>query len=211
MKSTLLAVGFCSLALSAQAALTWDVTADYSVNNPNGPWQYGTEDASFDNFTRMPYNDLVSGYGNSVFHLIVGVASIVQNLTGNSMYGIPNGWVSLQPKPDGPTVIRWTAPAGLSGDASINGQFLAGDSGIMQVAVRFNNNQIWNASDAGSFNLTETIQPGNTIDFLVYGGYGWGNTPLSAKIEVTPVPEPSNYVAGVSALAMLYFGWRNRK
>ena len=30
-------------------------------------------------------------------------------------------------------------------------------------------------------------------------------------VGIAPIPEPSNYVAGISALAMLYFGWRNRK
>ena len=210
MKSTLLAVGLCSLALSAQAALTWDVTADYNVNNPNGAWSYLHCDNSFNNYTLMPYNFI--GDNNSAWHDIVQGIGIWQNLRGDTSYGVPNGWISLHPNWDySPTVIRWTAPTGLSGDASIKGEFLPGNGGTMQVAVRFNNSETWHAVDKGTFDLTETIHSGDTIDFAVYGGYYSGDTPLSARIEVTPVPEPSNYVAGISALAMLYFGWRNRK
>ena len=60
------------------------------------------------------------------------------------------------------------------------GAVLPGDSGAMQVAVRKNGVMIWTATDSGAFNLTTLVSPGDTIDFAVYGGYGYGSTPLDA-------------------------------
>jgi hypothetical protein len=64
----------------------------------------------------------------------------------------------------------------------VAGEFLAGDPGTMQVAVRRNNLPWWNAVNAGAFDLDVNISAGNTIDFVVYGGYYGGTTPLTANI-----------------------------
>jgi hypothetical protein len=43
-------------------------------------------------------------------------------------------------------------------------------------------------------------------------GIGYDNTVYLDNVSLTAVPEPSTYLAGLSALGMLgLFGWRNRK
>jgi len=69
-------------------------------------------------------------------------------------------------------------------------QFLSGDIGTMQVAVFKDGTMLWNASDAGVFDLNTTLVAGDTLDFDVYGGYGYGNTGL--ELAITTVPEPSS-------------------
>jgi hypothetical protein len=54
----------------------------------------------------------------------------------------------------------------------------------MQVAVRLDNQPWWQATDSGSFDLITNVASGTTIDFAVYGGYGFGNTPISATISL---------------------------
>jgi hypothetical protein len=78
-------------------------------------------------------------------------------------------------------VLRWTAP--VAGSVHVTGQFLAGDSGIMTVAVRHNSQEVWKATNSGSFDLNIKISAGDNVDFAVYGGYGYGNTPISATIS----------------------------
>lgn len=57
----------------------------------------------------------------------------------------------------------------------------------------------------------------NGIDINVGNLFGTANTPIpAAAIRVisdgdAAVPEPSTYLAGLSALGALVFGWRNRK
>jgi hypothetical protein len=53
----------------------------------------------------------------------------------------------------------------------------------MTVAVRHNNQESWKATDAGKFNLSLKVATGETIDFVVYGGYGYGNTPVGASMS----------------------------
>ena len=53
----------------------------------------------------------------------------------------------------------------------------------MAVAVSHNSQKIWTAMDSGSFDLITNVATGDTIDFVVYGGYGYGNTPISATIS----------------------------
>jgi hypothetical protein len=42
---------------------------------------------------------------------------------------------------------------------------------------------MWKASNSGSFDVNIKVARGDTIDFVVYGGYGYGNTPVSATIS----------------------------
>jgi hypothetical protein len=95
---------------------------------------------------------------------------------------VPTGWLSLHPGPGTePSVLRWTAP--VAGNVHVTGQFLAGDSGIMTIAVRHNSQEVWKATNSGSFDLNIKISAGDNVDFAVYGDYGYGNTPISATIS----------------------------
>ena len=52
----------------------------------------------------------------------------------------------------------------------------------MLVAVYFNGQELWSGSDSGIFNIPLEVTAGDIIDFAVYGGYGYGNTPISVII-----------------------------
>ncbi len=68
--------------------------------------------------------------------------------------------------------MRWTAPA--SGIAHVVGQFLPGDGGTMQVAVRRNGQAWWSATDAGSFDVVVedgTARARYTLNRAYYGLY----------------------------------------
>ena len=57
----------------------------------------------------------------------------------------------------------------------------------MLVAVRMGGQAVWQAVDSGEFDLLESVGPGDTVDFVAYGGYWCGNTPLEAIISLTPL------------------------
>jgi hypothetical protein len=58
---------------------------------------------------------------------------------------------------------------------------------MMLVAVRMRGEALWQAIDSGEFEMLETVAAGDTVDFVVYGGYYSGNTPLEANISFTPL------------------------
>jgi translation initiation factor IF-1 len=135
--------------------------------------------------TFMWYGDLGSDFTPYIWintgDLTNGVPPGITSTNGIAS-GVPTGWLSLHPGPGSEaSVLRWTAP--VMGDVHVTGQFLSGDRGTMTVAVRHNNQQIWSTKDAGKFDLNIKIAAGDTIDFAVYGGYGYGNTPVSANIS----------------------------
>jgi hypothetical protein len=53
----------------------------------------------------------------------------------------------------------------------------------MTVAVRHKGQESWKATDAGNFNLSLKVAAGDTVDFVVYGGYRYGNTPVKVNIS----------------------------
>ena len=146
--------------------------------DPNGSWSYGWMPTDFSKFNIYTTHNSFQWYGP----LGSDLTPCIWINTGGMAYGVPTGWLSLHPGPGTePSVLRWTAP--VAGNIHVTGEFLAGDGGIMTVAVRHNNQQIWTAKDAGKFDLNIKIAAGDTIDFTVYGGYGYGNTPISAIIS----------------------------
>jgi hypothetical protein len=183
---------------------TWDVTADFSVDNgnPNGAWSYGGMDTSFTMFTLDPYVNIWGWSGNW------GVPAVWKNIGSSPLGGAMPGQLALHPG-SGPSVVRWTAMGGVSGPATIAGQFFAGDTGQMLVDVRINGVEVWNAVDSGAFNLATTVAPGDTIDFAVYGGYTNGTTPLDATITV--VPAPSAVLLGSIGVGAGLVGWLRRR
>jgi len=211
------AVAAMALPLSA-GVVNYDVTADFSTTNgnPNGVWTYGWEatgGTTFNTYTSNGSNywaGFLTGDGNP---------SIYKNLSGGTIHGLAPGQLALHPGPSGqPSIARWTAPAGIAPSISVSGQFLPGDWGVMQVGVFFNNNwtaPIFQAADAGAFSFTRTVMAGDTIDFAVYGGYGYGTTPIDARITASTtgagVPEidPAG-LTGVVALVAGALGLRER-
>jgi hypothetical protein len=186
--------------LSTVAAQTvWDPTAQFSTTNgnPNGVWTYGWMDNGFGTFTPYTTHGTNNWYGWGGDQ-----TPAVWLNTGSSAYGVPAGYLSLHPgNGNEPSILRWTAPTGYSGTTTLSGQFLAGDGGTMQIAI-FKNakteaNTLWTATDAGAFNFNVNIVGGDTLNFAVFGGYYYGNTPL--QMTITGVPEPTT-------LAMLGLG-----
>lgn len=174
---------------SAVSATTWDITTQFSQlnGNPNGAWAYGWVDTFGGEFTLFPYPStppaipLWSGPNG---------ATIWKNI-GEPQYGVPTNNVSLHPGGgEQPCIARWTAPAGVSGTVTVTGRFLSGDSGTMQVAVRHGGGSVWSATNSGEFNLQLAVTPGDTIDFAVFGGYFYGNTPLEVVIQGAPLCTP---------------------
>ena len=159
---------------------TYSALDEYSTSNgnPNVSWAYGWMPTDFSKFNIYTTHTSFQWYGP----LGSDLTPCIWLNSNNLGYGVPNGWLSLHPGPGTePSVLRWTAP--VAGNIHVTGEFLAGDGGIMQVAIRHNNQQIWNATDAGKFDLNIKVVDGDTIDFAVYGGYGFGNTPISATIS----------------------------
>jgi hypothetical protein len=157
-----------------------NATDDFSTirGNPNGSWSYGWMSTDFSKFNLYTTHNSYQWYGP-----LGGDRTPCIWINTNGMsYGVPTGWLSLHPGPGKePSVLRWIAP--VAGNIQIIGQFLPGDSGNMIVAVRHKSEIIWTATNSGSFDLNTKVAAGDTIDFAVYGGYGFGNTPISATIS----------------------------
>lgn len=166
-------------ACSASRQITFSAVSAFSTahGNPNGVWSYGWKPTDFSQFNLYVNSNAIQWYGwNSD-----GTPTIWLNNGSASYYGVPPGWLSVHPGPGTePSVLRWTAP--YDGPVHISGQFLPGDSGTMQVAVQRNNQQLWQAVNSGTFDLSSVVSSGDTIDFVVYGGYGYGNTPLDVTV-----------------------------
>ena len=163
---------------------------DFSTQNgnPNGVWSYGWMPTDFSSFNLYANHNSYSWWG----WLTNGLdPSVWKNSGEENVPGVPIGWLVMHPG-DGtqPSIMRWTSP--ITGEVDINGEFLPGNSGIMQVAVRQNNQFLWNATDSGTFDLTTTVAAGDTIDFAVYGAYGGGDTPISATITASGAPTPTS-------------------
>jgi hypothetical protein len=148
------------------------------VNNPNIAWSYGWMPTDFSKFNLYITHNTIQWYGPQGGDL----TPCIWINNGGPAYGVPTGWLSLHPGPGTePSILRWIAP--VAGKIHVTGQFLPGDGGVMTVGVFHNVQKVWTASDSGKFDLNITVTAGDDIDFAVYGGYGYGNTPISATIS----------------------------
>jgi hypothetical protein len=153
--------------------------------NPNGNWAYGWMPTDFSRFNTHVSHEFTV-FGNSAtrnsFSWYTGLGvdrtPCLWINKGVLAYGVPTGWLSLHPGPGRePSVMRWTPPT--AGSIRILGEFLPGDRGSMTVAIRHNGREIWSATDSGKFDLLADAAVGDTFDLMVYGGYNYGNTPVS--------------------------------
>jgi PEP-CTERM motif len=190
-----LAMFATAIGFNANAAV-YDPTAGFSIlnGNPNGVWSYGySEDldlADFSaNFTQMSQAFGPDGFGISWGRDVSG-PFVSLNTSGTTQYAVPPGMLTQHPGPSlQASLLRFTAPE--SADINVAGTYFAGDSGNMLLAILVNGTSVWTGNDSGSFNFNSNLLAGGTIDFAVYGGYGFGNTPLALTITTSPVPEPS--------------------
>ncbi len=167
---------------TSPAIRTFSARDDYSVanGNPNGAWTYGWMPVDFSVFNIYATHTDIQWYGP------IGSdrTPCIWVNNGGAAYGVPSGWLSLHPGPGTePSVLRWMAP--MAGNVHVVGEFLAGDGGVMTVAVRVNGREVWSARDAGKFDQAVKAAAGDTVDFAVYGGYGFGNTPITVTINYT--------------------------
>lgn len=197
----------------------YNPTRDFSIarGNPNGVWTYGWMTTDFIKFT--PYDGKREDVLTNRMWYRTSPASgdftpcVWLNRTSSTLYGAAPGQLVLHPSSaTEASVVRWTAPA--PGFYRIRGEFFPGDSGKMSVGVRrtrYDNFMssgsasgmyerfLWTATDSGAFDIfysTDDDSPlsffmtGESVDFVVYGGYGSGNTPLRAEIirQTPPLP-----------------------
>jgi len=173
--------------LAIAQTVTYDPSAEFSITNgnPNGVWSYGWMPVGFGTLHLLTNATTGTAGSPGWAGWNFDWAPLIWKNLGPPVLGIPTGWLALHPGPgQEPIVLRWTASAASS--VRLDGQFLPGDFGAMQVAVRLNGQPWWSASDSGSFSLQTNVVAGTTIDFTVYGGYGAGNTPLTVMISTIP-------------------------
>ena len=202
--ATGLAVGLCMyFIVGVCAASQYNATTDFSIanGNPNGVWSYGwmpndTQGhpslSQFNPYTGYHLNLMLNSprwFRNPPSWDFTPTIWRLNDTYQGWGYGVAPGQLSLHPSGTyEASVLRFTAP--IDGNYHIDGQFLAGDARIMQLGVCQGSEWLWRGNDYGSFTLAKRLAAGQTIDFLVYGAYYNGNTPLELIIESSPVPIP---------------------
>jgi hypothetical protein len=194
-----------------------NAAADFSISNgnPNGVWSYGWMPVDFSQFN-LYTGSMMAGPSPFWYRLPASgdyTPEIWQMNESYPQYGIQPGQLSLHPSnSQEPSVLRFTAPS--TGQYAIDGEFFPGDIGYMQVGVRQGLNWLWQRSDSGSFHIDMPLDAGTPLDFMVYGGYAYGNTPLDLAISTDSsfVPEPTSLIVWslLGSLAVVV-GWRRRK
>jgi len=196
---------------TAGAVSIYNSTSQFSsASNPAGVWSYGWMPTDFSSFNLYPDMRLITSVNNSPawYDKALGTEPVIwKNESSGAIWGVSPGEVSLHPGSSGQaSVIRFTAP--FAGLADISAIFSAGDGAAMNVGVRNSSGFLWTASDAGSWlSMDYSFAPLDTIDFVVWGGYYYGNTPLDVTIslEKRTVPEPSTLLllaSGVGGMAV---------
>ncbi len=218
----------CVAALAGQAtnAATFDAAADFSPTvNPNGPWSYGTY-ANLDTpstfATSLPAVSSVLGLAGFDGYLAGSAHLIAKNTTSGTISpGTPNyapGALILHPSSTGrQAVVRWTAAS--AGTYDVDGGFFGTDfvstgtttdgSVYLNGGIEFSGSVNALANQTALFDLTLSVNAGDTIDFVV----GWGSngtflfdsTELQATVAevVAPVPLPAGLPLLASGLALL--------
>jgi hypothetical protein len=166
-------------------ALTYNPTTEFSLTNgnPNGFWSYGWMPVGFGEFHYFTNRWIWDGGSERPAWLGPSYRwPLISKNLGETYSGDSPGWLALLPGPGTePVVLRWTAPR--TGPITVQGNFLPGDGGIMQVGVRLRGEAWWSNSDSGGFLLQTNVLAGDAVDFTVYGGFPRGTTPLEAEVS----------------------------
>jgi hypothetical protein len=222
MKSILTAVIIGLSAASSMAGQIYDVTADYQTSsNGSGVWSYGYSPLGGTGYSLVAFDQSNTVAWSMSNYSTLGTPAIWLNTAPYSQYGVAPGQLSLHPGPAAGgdfTLVRFTAPT--IGTYKISGQFFAGDGGSMNGSVVLDGNinaplqYFANTTDGSIFNLNSMkLKKGETIDFAVgnNGSFYSGNTPLSASIQITPVPEPETYAMLLAGLGLIGAAVTRRK
>jgi len=211
-----------TLTTGLAGATVYNATSDFSLtNNPTGVWSYGWMPADFSSFNLYPDTRIETAAlgGSTVWYdTALGTEpNLWRNDTLNTYFNVLPGQLAMHPGGNGQAaVLRFTAPS--AGTAAVDWEFFAGDFGSPTVGVRDGSAFLWSASNSGASSLTTVFTPGSTLDFLIYGGYFGGNTPLAASVNFTTsgttggnngIPEPATMALMGLGLAGLAF--RKRK
>ncbi|SMC16636.1 Carboxypeptidase regulatory-like domain-containing protein [Andreprevotia lacus DSM 23236] len=177
----------------------WNLIRDFSTtDNPNGPWQFGWKDdltSPFRLYTAFAVTQTGPAWYTGI--TLPGQRSgyepsIWKNATPNMYYGISPGWTSIHPGPQAqPATVRWVAPEDLHVTAT--GLFGAGDRAALDYLIEHNGQNLFRVSQStfnASFNVTLDVKAGDVLDFMVTGGFVWGNTPIDIHINA-PYPAPT--------------------
>lgn len=175
--------------------VTYDVANDMTAGkNPSGAWSYGWSKGIGQPFNLYDYGTKNYGFPLWICSQIkssYNIPSVWKNTTGDSKWGINPGQLALHPGENGQvSAVRWKSPG--NGSITVSGCFGAGDTGNESYYIYKNGTkeifQKLNTNDDGSFSFSETVVPGDAIDFLVGLGNGdfyCGNVSLNAKINLT--------------------------
>lgn len=204
---------FSGVAHGYVANLTTDFTSNSS--NPDGVWTHGyfptTAGVGFTVFSIATSGPSGFGWEAPQSSSQLGTPGMWKNTGTTTLYGVAPGEVSLHPGPSEIISSRFTVPASWgNGVATISATFGVGDTGAVQGLVLINGSSVYGQSVTStpqSFNLSNVVLgPGQTVDFAVANldGYFSDNTPVSATINFTPVPEPASVLAlSAGALALV--------
>jgi hypothetical protein len=202
--TTMFGLATLTTACSMCGGQTWDANADFSAShgNPNGTWTYGWYPSNLSGAINV-YSRSLTPPNVPLWGAWIGgdsTPAVWLNTTGTTQNQVTPGQLSLHPGPGGEAcAVQWTNPqADRRGSLQVTGRFFSGDGGVMQVGVRVNNTLIFAAADAGSFDLSLNNRESQSIEFVVYGAYAYGNTPLDAMIAFVPFcPGDFNLDGGV--------------
>ncbi len=171
----------------------WELMKGFSLtSNPNGAWSFGWTQETGGKF--MLYRkslwsaELKRNTGWTSGDKNSPGPHAWMNSSNKEICRVRPGQLSLHPGPGGQhSIARWTSPGRYH--VMIEGEFCEGDLGAMSVQVLHNGKPLFQAENTSKkevFALEANIKSGDTIDFDVgtgHGGWGWGNTPITAVIS----------------------------
>jgi len=221
----ILAVASLGLCLPASAGLVFDNTGlpgNQNHTQGGGPFKLGldfTVNNSFEVNTLGLFDANGDGFGSAnipvaIFDLATGAPVASYTFTGAADALV------------GGSRIHSIAPVTLLADKSYS---------IVAIGLGTDANPNWNGVFSGAGAVTPTFDSqGGALSFTgqwrfdylshlipllpqyvgqnpAFPVFGAGTFGYIEPENITAVPEPSTYLAGLSALGMLVFGWRNRK